>query len=186
MRRVRDVVDIHIPGEGWQGSRMHSRRELLDGDNRRRKNQAGQSEEGDCMKLELDIPDEDIVVCIRISGEPQAWLRTGQNKGRLFNPKENTDAREYVQLAIQARHPQFPARMDCVNRFGVAAIFETQLWDTDCDNYVKQLLDALQKFVFKNDRQVDKLFAQVERNAAKPNQQVIVYRVPNSLGGKQI
>jgi Holliday junction resolvase RusA-like endonuclease len=138
------------------------------------------------VKLELDIPDEDIIVCVRIPGEPQAWLRTGQNKGRLFNPKENIDAREYVQRVIQARHPQFPGSMDCVNRFGVAAIFETQMLDTDCDNYVKQLLDSLQKFVFKNDRQVDKLFAQVERNAVKPNQQVIVYRTPNSLAGRKI
>ena len=137
------------------------------------------------MNIELAIPDEDIVVCVRIAGEPQAWLRTGQNKGRLFNPKENMQARKFVQDAIQARHPQFPQRMDCVNRFGVAAIFETKEWSTDCDNYVKQLLDSLQGFVFKNDRQVDRLFAQVDRGYEKPNQQIVVYRCPNSLGGKQ-
>ncbi len=138
------------------------------------------------MKLELDIPDNDIVVCVRIPGEPQAWLRTGQNKGRLFNPKENTDAREYVQHAIQARHPQFPERMDCVNRFGVAAIFETNLFDTDADNYKKQLLDSLQKFVFKNDRQVDEIYAKVWRKVEKPNQQVLVWRKTSSLGGRPI
>lgn len=138
------------------------------------------------MKITLDIPDEDIVVCVRIPGEPQAWLRAGLASGRHFNPKENQDARKFVQDAIQARHPQFPKRMDCVNRFGVAAIFETKLFDTDCDNYIKQLLDSLQGFVFKNDRQVDRVFAQVDRGFEKPNQQIVVYRCPNSLGGKQL
>lgn len=140
------------------------------------------------MKIEVNIPESDIVVCIRVPGEPQAWLRAGRDgrSGRTFNPKPNINAREHVRWAIKGRHPQFPDRMDCVNRFGLAVIFETQLWDSDADNYLKQLLDALQGYVFKNDRQVDKIFAHVERDAAKPNQQVIVYRTRCSLGGKQI
>ena len=138
------------------------------------------------MKIELDIPEKDIVVCVRILGEPQAWLRAGRDRGRTFNPKANVDARKHVQWAIKSRHPHFPDKMDCVNRFGVAAIFETQLWNTDADNYLKQLLDALTDYVFKNDRQIDKLFAIVERGAEKPNQQIIVYRTQCSLGGKQI
>lgn len=138
------------------------------------------------MKIEVDIPESDIVVCVRVPGEPQAWLRAGRNRGRSFNPKENVQAREHIQWAIKSRHPQFPDRMDCVNRFGLAAIFETKLWDSDADNYLKQLLDALQGYVFKNDRQIDKLFAIVERGAEKPNQQIIVYKTHCSLGGKQI
>lgn len=140
------------------------------------------------MKLELDIPDNNIVVCVRIPGEPQAWERAGRDgrSGRTFNTKANMQARDYVRWVIKTKHPQFPDRMDCVNRFGLAAIFETNLWDSDADNYLKQLLDTLQAYVFKNDRQVDKIFAHVERTVEKPNQQIIVYRTRCSLGGKQI
>jgi Holliday junction resolvase RusA-like endonuclease len=138
------------------------------------------------MNIPLEIPDADIVVCVRIPGEPQAWLRAGRSGGRTFNPKENTDAKKYVQWVIKQKHPQFPDAMDCANRFGLAAIFETQCWDTDGDNYLKQLLDSLQKFVVKNDRQFDDYFVHVERGAEKPNQQIIVYRTRCSLGGKQL
>jgi Holliday junction resolvase RusA-like endonuclease len=140
------------------------------------------------MKLEIDVPDSDIVVCVRIPGEPQAWLRAGRHlgSGRTFNPKPNSDAREYVQWVIKTRHPEFPDHMDCVNRFGIAAIFETRLWDSDADNYTKQLLDSLQGYVFKNDRQVDKIFVQVEREANQPNQQIVVYRTRCALGGRKI
>lgn len=138
------------------------------------------------MKIELDIADEDIVICSRVHGEPQAWLRAGRSGGRTFNPKENVQARAHVRWAIKTRHPEFPDAMDCVNRFGVAAIFETKLWDTDGDNYLKQLLDALQGFVFKNDRQIDDYFVRVIRDAPIPNQQIIVYRTKCSLGGKQV
>jgi Holliday junction resolvase RusA-like endonuclease len=138
------------------------------------------------MKIEIDIPQSDIVLLVRIPGEPQAWLRAGRCNGRTFNPKANVDARDHVRWAIKARHPEFPDHMDCVNRFGVAVIFETSKWEADADNFLKQLLDALQGFVFKNDRQVDKIFAHVERDAEKPNQQIIVYRTRCSLGGKRI
>ena len=86
------------------------------------------------MKIEVDIPESDIVVCIRVPGEPQAWLRAGRNQGHTFNPKANIDARNHVRWVIKARHPEFPDRMDCANRFGLAAIFETQLWASDADN----------------------------------------------------
>jgi Holliday junction resolvase RusA-like endonuclease len=142
------------------------------------------------VNIPLEIPDQDIVVCVRIPGEPQSWERTGRDsrsgRVRTFNTKANAKARDYVRWEIKVRHPQFPEHMDCVNRFGVAAIFDTKMWDTDADNYTKQLLDSLQQFVFKNDRQVDRLFVHVERDAEKPNQQVIVYRTKCSLGGKQI
>jgi Holliday junction resolvase RusA-like endonuclease len=138
------------------------------------------------MKIDVDIPESDIVVCVRVPGEPQSWERAGRCGARTFNTKANTKAAEYVRWAIKARHPHFPEQMDCSNRFGIAAIFETQLWDTDGDNYLKQLLDSLQKFVFKNDRQVDRIFVDVQRGAEKPNQQIIVYRTQCSLGGKQI
>lgn len=138
------------------------------------------------MNIPLEIPDADIVVCVRIPGEPQAWLRAGRSGDRTFNPKENENAKKYVQWVIKAKHPQFPDHMDCVNRFGLAAIFETQLWETDLDNYVKQLMDTLQAYVFKNDRQVDKLFVHVERGAEKPNQQIIVYKTLCSLAGRKL
>jgi Holliday junction resolvase RusA-like endonuclease len=138
------------------------------------------------MNIQLDIPENDIVVCVRIPGEPQAWERAGRNGARTFNTKANTDARKHVQWVIKSRHPHFPDKMDCANRFGVAAIFETKQWDTDGDNYLKQLLDSLQKFVFKNDRQVDDYFVRVIREAPIPNQQIVVYRTQCSLGGRQI
>jgi Holliday junction resolvase RusA-like endonuclease len=138
------------------------------------------------MRLDIDIADADIVVCARIPGEPQAWLRAGRSGGRTFNPQPNMDARKHVQWVIKTKHPEFPDRMDCVNRFGIAAIFETRCWDSDADNYLKQLLDSLQGFVFKNDRQVDKIFVHVERDAEQPNQQIIVYRTTNALGGRKV
>ncbi|MGB2633899.1 MAG: RusA family crossover junction endodeoxyribonuclease [Candidatus Acidiferrum sp.] len=138
------------------------------------------------MKLELDIPETEIVVCVRIPGEPQAWLRSGRDGKRTFNPKPNADARDHVRWVIKAKHPQFPDHMDCVNRFGLAAIFETAMFTTDGDNYLKQLLDALNGFVVKNDRQFDDYFVRVYRGAEKPNQQVIVWRGLSPFAGRQI
>ena len=52
--------------------------------------------------------------------------------------------------------------------------------------HLKQLMDTLQQFVFKNDRQVDDYFVRVIRGAENPNQQIIVYKTTCSLGGKQL
>lgn len=139
------------------------------------------------MKIEINIPDEAIVVCVRIAGEPQAWLRAGRGlHGHTFNPKANTDAKKRLREAIQARHPNFPDAMDRINRFGIATIFETKMFNTDFDNYLKQTCDSIQGFVFHNDRQVDESYALVVRDAEKPNLQLIVWRKTSSLGGKQI
>jgi Holliday junction resolvase RusA-like endonuclease len=139
------------------------------------------------MNLTLDIPDESIVVCVRVPGEPQAWLRAGRDGNRTFNPKANVDAKNNLRWAIHAAHPgRFPKQMDCVNRFGIAFIAETQKWNTDIDNLEKQILDSTQGFVFQNDAQVDEVWKRAIRGADKPNLQLIIYRTKCSLGGKEI
>jgi Holliday junction resolvase RusA-like endonuclease len=138
------------------------------------------------VKLEFEVADKDVVIAVRIPGEPQAWLRAGRRDGRLFNPKENMDARKHVQHIIRCKYPQFPDRMDCANRFGVGLIFETRMFDTDGDNYLKQALDALQNFVFKNDRQVDDYYVRVYRGSDAPNQQILVWKTLSAFAGRQI
>jgi Holliday junction resolvase RusA-like endonuclease len=135
-------------------------------------------------KLTIEIPDP--IVAVRVPGEPQSWERAGRSGARSFNTPANIAARKNLQWIIKTQYPHFPGRMDCVNRMGVAAIVETALWTTDADNYTKQLLDSLQGFVFKNDRQVDEIYVTVIRGAAKPNLQLLVYPVVNSLGGKTV
>lgn len=135
-------------------------------------------------KLTIEIPDP--IVAIRVPGEPQAWERAGHSGRRMYNTKANSAARDHLRWVIKSRYPHFPEQMDRQNRFGVAAIIETALWTTDADNYTKQILDSLQGFVFWNDRQIDEIYVTVNRGAAKPNLQLLVYPVVNSLGGKTI
>src|SRR5882672_3517282 len=106
-----------------------------------------------------------LFVRAQIPGEPQAWLRPGRSGGRTFDPKENARPKKNIRDYLTLAPPQLgmPGSYDANSRFGVILLFATNLWQTDKDNYEKLVLDAVKKFVWKDDRQCDEGYVRVVR-----------------------
>jgi Holliday junction resolvase RusA-like endonuclease len=122
-------------------------------------------------KFSFNIDLATTVVRCQIPGEPQAWQRVGWAKrGHAYNPKANELAgkniRDYLTLAAPFLGTR--AKYDAVNRFGVIFLFATNVWDTDLDNYTKLVFDAVKKFVWKDDRQVDEAYIRCARGVNIP------------------
>lgn len=131
---------------------------------------------------EFSVRLERPLISIYLPREPQAWERVNWNGKRAFDPPANVRGKKRIRAAIDALYPgRFPAEQLWRERVGIALIFETQLWDTDADNYAKLVLDALKGHVLKDDRIVDEIYARVNRGAKDPNTQLVVYEMNTRL-----
>ena len=141
-----------------------------------------------------------ILLHVSIPGQPISWERVGWARGRSYNP--NYKAKNTFLWQLKAACPIL--RPDCVNRLGVKFDFwtgKTDAWDEDIDNFVKFYLDALtpekpkrrkgqkpweyERLIaevmktaygpWADDRQIDKLDAEVHRSAPSPKTEILVF-----------
>ena len=111
--------------------------------------------------------------CI-IPGEPKSWERVGWRRGRAYNP--NSEAKSRFLWQVKAATPMLA--MDCVSRLGARFEFwigAKNAWTQDLDNLAKQLLDTLTGTVWKDDRQIDEIYARVHRGATAPQTEILIY-----------
>ncbi len=128
-----------------------------------------------------------VVVRTQIPGEPQAWMRAGRSGKRMFDPPENKRAKKEICEYLVRSNPELARSLpDRTSRFGVVYLFATNMWTTDLSNYVKVVEDAVNKFVYHDDRQIDETFCRIVRGVdLQPRSEITIYLLPEvPLGSK--
>jgi Holliday junction resolvase RusA-like endonuclease len=87
-----------------------------------------------------------------VSGPPVGWQRPGQDGGRRYTP-ETTAAHERAVWGF-CRAATGPIRVDRTSRFGIHVLAYQPLEVPDTDNVLKLIMDALNRHVWWDDRQV--------------------------------
>lgn len=124
-----------------------------------------------------------LAVRAQIPGEPQAWLRPGRSgkgaRARTFDPRANQLAKQNIRDWLTRAQPRLGVDPpDHLHRFGVIYLFATNMWTTDLSNYVKLVEDAVNEFVWKDDRQVDESYIRLVRGVyISPRSELTFYRL---------
>lgn len=135
--------------------------------------------------MERPEPTRTRVLHVVWDGEPARYERAGWRGRRSFDPTAKTKAN--IRWMVGAARPKI--RVDARSRFGVKLTFATASFAKDLDNFVKIVLDALSKYVWADDQQVDELVARVYRGKVSPSTEILIYtideapQIPN--GGNQ-
>ncbi len=133
------------------------------------------------FRFEIDL--STCFVRVQIPGEPQAWERPGRSGARTFDTKANIAAKQEIRRHLRLARPQLGNgdKYDAANRFGVIFLFATNKWNTDKDNYEKLVLDAVKKFVWKDDSQCDEGYVRVVRGVnLQPRSELTFYTIEGS------
>jgi len=111
-----------------------------------------------------------ILGTMHIEGRPQAWQRAGRTK----------DGHSYTQPATKAyeqlirMHWRGPRQSPLAIKITIAVQEDMKQNAGDLDNYVKIVLDALNKVAFIDDKQVIAIDAKMHRKQERPGLDVIV------------
>jgi len=131
-----------------------------------------------------------------IPGEPRAWKRPGRGK---YGHAYNASLKDQKAFAWQVRAALPNIRLDETSDFGVRCAFlcsqERMIHERklilrkrkvysrgqehgDCDNFLKNCLDAMNGFVWADDVQVIEAFATVrECDARGPRTEILLYPI---------
>lgn len=127
-----------------------------------------------------------------IPGEPRAWQRAGENRGRRFNPKQHADhaktIAQYADLAI--RESGHRGEYPCGGPFWLEVKFylgrygngpHMRAYDCDLDNLLKLVGDALQGVIWHNDKQLHGLTASKRLGDPRPRTEIQVTAIAGAL-----
>lgn len=115
------------------------------------------------------------VLLVEIPGEPVSKGRPRFFNGHAVTPKETRAAEQVVGLLARAR---LQGRdVDARSLFAATLFFATSSPALrDLDNLAKLVLDALNKIVWKDDRQVEELHAKLVRGDDRPRTVIEIHR----------
>lgn len=117
----------------------------------------------------------ELVLLIEIPGEPVSKGRPRFFGGHAVTPKETRGAEQVVGLMARQRLAGRAA--DDRALFAATLFFATSSPALrDLDNLAKLVLDALNKIVWKDDRQVEELHAKLVRGDARPRTVIEIHR----------
>lgn len=114
---------------------------------------------------------------VTIPGEPQPKQRPRVVQGgtRTYTPTATVKAEHHIGWKVRQKYPGL--QVDAESTFSVTVRFYTRRKLTDCDNCLNLTLDALNKIVWADDRQVTDLHAHLERDCLGPHRtELLIYR----------
>lgn len=115
-----------------------------------------------------------LIVDLTIDGEPLSKQRPRLGKGgRTHTPAETVKAEQSIGWEVKAKLRA--VEPDKVSDFGVEVVFYTNNARTDLDNLTKLLMDACNKLVWHDDRQVTRLAASLIRKSKAPRTVLKIY-----------
>lgn len=107
---------------------------------------------------------------MHIEGRPQAWQRAGRTKsGHSYTPAPTKNYEKLIRMSWRG-----PRLFAGAVKLTIAVQEDTKQNAGDLDNYVKAVLDALNKVAFVDDRQVIAIEAKMHRKQERPGLDVIV------------
>lgn len=112
------------------------------------------------MRPELTAPKvtkQSVVVNLVIRGEPHAWKRAARRGGRTFDDPENIKAKENLVEKFEWAYPKWKQPISR-RRLGVQIFAQTHQNANDIDNFAKLPLDAFNKKIWYDDRQICELY----------------------------
>lgn len=117
---------------------------------------------------------DQIVIQLTVPGDPVSKARPRWSGGRFYTPRktiayENT-VRWHFKKELKDREP------DKASTFGVKAVFyRSTRHRIDIDNMLKSILDAANKLVWEDDKQVSEICARLELASPDPRVEIIIY-----------
>ena len=90
------------------------------------------------------------LVDVLVPGKPHPTIRSRRNGGQDYDPPENQAAKSKIQWLIRWRGAPYAGRVAVVIECSYIRASPT----ADVDNLAKTVLDALNRYVIKDDRQV--------------------------------
>lgn len=130
---------------------------------------------------------DSVVVACTLHGDPIPkkrprtqirYRRDGKPYPHTYTPQESIDAEKVVGMALLAagaRRPETEARLEVELKFYTATAVRG-----DVDNLAKLVLDAANGLVWKDDRQVMRLTAEIVERDHRPRTEIVVLRRPGS------
>lgn len=91
-----------------------------------------------------------IINCL-VPGKPHPLERARSGKGRHYDTPENIAAKEKIQLFARFREVE---PVECPVEVEIVCNYTRAHPTADVDNLAKTVLDAFNKYVFKDDKQV--------------------------------
>ena len=91
-----------------------------------------------------------ILLDITVPGKPHPLMRARSGNGRHYDPSENVGAKNKIQLFSRWSGPPTTAAV----HIQIACHYMRATPTADVDNLAKTVLDALNNYVLKDDRQV--------------------------------
>lgn len=116
--------------------------------------------------------------CLTVEGEPvpKARPRLDRRNMRIYTPTTTVKAEHYIGWRFKQQYPGVDP--DKVMRFAVRLTFHCRREGRgDVDNRTKTVLDALNKIVWDDDRQIDELHALIVHRALQPRTVIEIFRV---------
>lgn len=135
-------------------------------------------EEGDGVGWGLlrEWLDVDVVLEMRVDGDPKSKARARLGQGRTYTPQATVTAEQALGWAARKHLPR-GWRPDPDWQYGVIAVFFTaNNQRRDVDNMLKLVLDGLTGVVWKDDSQVSEVSGRLLRNQEAPRTHLRVYR----------
>lgn len=115
-----------------------------------------------------------LVVSLTIDGEPVPKARPRFGAGRrVYTPTKTKKAE--AAIGRQIKSVLRDTEPDGASDFGVEIVFHCALAGTDLDNLTKLALDACNKLVWRDDRQVTRLAASLIRKSKEPRTVLKIY-----------
>lgn len=127
-----------------------------------------------------EVTDVEVVLEMRVDGDPRSKGRPRVTRGRTYTPQVTVNAEKII--AWQARrHLPRGWKLDREQQFGVLGVFFTKSFQRqDVDNMLKLVLDGLTGIVWVDDDQVSEVAGRVVRNDDHPRTYIRVYRTGSS------
>lgn len=121
----------------------------------------------------------DPVAKVAIAGDPTTKARPRFGGGRAYSSDRMRAAQNAIGWSLKA------AKVPYVDDSDLAVVihFETKTMQRrDLDNLVKLVLDGATGIAWRDDEQITKILADVQRGSAHPCTEITIYRVGNPYG----
>lgn len=109
-----------------------------------------------------------------VAGEPVACERPRVTRFGSYLPEKSRAAEDKIAWSFRASFPG--DNLDETSTFGVRLRFFCDKTRKDCDNLQKTVFDALNKILWKDDKQIREVYCVVTANH-RPRTEILIYRI---------